>query len=226
MRRTDRAETGYGLELRTRSGPNERLHDGGRHYRSPHGYRPVTQPDNRLDANSVLQDGDFDSTALLVLWCLKKAFFPLLWIGLIVAVLLTQDAADLGEEIQAEIENLDTPGEFLSALVSPFAGVLIALVLRIAVGVAAFALAYPLARWNRPSDYARRGSEGSHLRLWWDRVYMTRSYRSLRWSWAVRQEAADRLGRRGRVLELCNPILTSANVLLFIVLVVVFTIAS
>lgn len=186
----------------------------------------MTQPDHRLDPNTMLRDGEFDPGALLVLWCLRKAVLPLLWIGIIVAVLATQNVANLGNEIQKEIESLDTPAEFLSTLVSPFAGVLIALVLRLLVGSSAFALAYPLTRWNQPSDYARRGKPGSYLRLWWDRVYMTRSYRSLRWSWAVRQEAADRLGRRGQILELCNPILTWANALLFAVLVVVIALAS
>ena len=179
----------------------------------------MTQPADRLDPNAVLRDGEFDAGALLLLWCVRKAFFPLLWIGLTVALLTTQDVAQLGDEIQERIENIDTPGEFLSALVSPFAGVLIALVVRLVVGALAFALAYPLARWNQSSDYARRGRPGSYLRLWWDRVYMTRSFRALRWSWVVRQEAADRLGRRGEILELCNPILTWANALLFAVFV-------
>jgi len=169
----------------------------------------------------VLRHGELDSAALLVLWLLKKAFFPLLWLGVIAAVLLTREVTNLGNEIEAEIEDLDTPADFVSALVSPFAGVLIALVVRLAVGVLAFALAYPLTRWIRPSDYGRSGRPGSYLRLWWDRVYMTQSFRSLRWSWVVRQEAADRLGRRGEILELCNPILTLANALLFAVLVVV-----
>ena len=175
----------------------------------------MTSHRDRLDPNDVLQDGTFDSAALLVLWCARKAFLPLLWIGLIAAVLLTQDAANLGNAIERELEDLDTPGEFFATLVSPFAGVLIAIVVRLIVGALAFTSAYPLTRWNDASDYARGGTAGSYLRMWWDRVYMTQSFRSLRWSWAVRQEAADRLGSRGTILELCSPILTRANVILF-----------
>lgn len=175
----------------------------------------MSSPGQRLDPHDVLRDGEADSGALLVLWCARKTFLPLLWIGLTVAVLLTQDVANLGNAIEQELEGLDTPAEFLATLVSPFSGVLIAIVVRLIVGASAFALAYPFTRWNQSSDYPRGGRAGSHIRMWWDRVYMTRSFRSLRWSWAVRQEAADRLGRRGAKLELCSSILTWANVILF-----------
>ena len=186
----------------------------------------MTPRDERLNPSDVLRDGELDSGALLVLWCARKSFFPLLWIGLIVAVLATQDVSSLGNEIQQEIESIDTPGEFFATLVSPFAGILIAFVVRLVVGGLAFLLAYPLTRWNRSSDYARGGKAGSYLRMWWDRVYMTRSFRSLRWSWAVRQEAADRLGRSGQILELLNPILTWANAILFGILIAVIALAG
>ena len=186
----------------------------------------MTSRDERLDPNSVLRNGEFDAAALLLVWCARKSFIPLLCIGLIIAVITTQDVANLGTEMQEELEGLTSPGEFLASLVSPFAGVIIALVVRLASGGVAFALAYPLTRWNRTSDYARRGKSGSYLRMWWDRVYMTRSFRSLRWSWAVRQEAADRLGRRGELLELCNPILNWASVILFVLFIVVTGLAA
>ena len=186
----------------------------------------MTTRGDRLDPNDVLQHGQFDSAALLVLWCARKAFLPLLWIGLIIAVLLTQDAANLGNAIERELEGLDTPAEFFATLVSPFAGVLVAIVVRLIVGVVSFALAYPLTRWNDPSDYARGGKAGSYLRMWWDRVYMTRSFLSLRWSWAVRQEAADRLGTPGAILERCSPILTWANVILFAVFIAVLALTG
>ena len=48
----------------------------------------MTPRGDRLDPNDVLRDGQFDSAALLVLWCARKAFLPLLWIGLIMAVVL------------------------------------------------------------------------------------------------------------------------------------------
>ena len=186
----------------------------------------MTNPRERLDPDDVLADGTFDATALLCLWLAKKSFFPLLWIGVGFAVIITRDIASLGDELQSEIEALDSIGDFLAALVSPFSVIIVALLLRIVVGLLAFGLAYPLSRWNRPSDYARRGSSGSYLRLWWDRVYMTQSFRSLRWSWAVRQEAADRLGRRGQILEILSPALSWASFLLFGSLVLVVAVAT
>lgn len=186
----------------------------------------MTPRDERLDPNDVLRDGTFDAAALLVLWLARKSFFPILWIGVGVAVVVTQDIANLGDEVQREIEGLDSVGDVLAVLVSPFSLILVALVLRLVVEVLAFGLAYPLSRWNRPSDYARRGSSGSYLRLWWDRVYLTRSFRSLRWSWAVRQGAADRLGRRGQILEFLSPVLSWVSALLFAALVIVIAVAT
>ena len=184
----------------------------------------MTQAQKRLDTDAMLRDGQFDATALLLLWCMRKAFLPLLWIGLTVAVLTKRDDASLGDALEAEIEGLDSASEFWAALLSPFSGVLIALALRVVVGLFGFALAYPITRWNRPSDYARRGKVGSYVRLWWDRVYLVRAYRSLRWSWAVRQAAADRLGRRGQILESCNPFLTFANLGFLVIFVVVLAV--
>ncbi len=181
---------------------------------------------DKPDPTSVLSDGTFDATALLVLWCIRKAFLPLLWIGLSVAVVLGQDIASLGESLQRELEGLDTPGELVSTLLSPFAGVIVAIVLRLAVGAAAFALAYPIARWNQPSDYPAGRRMGSYVRLWWDRVYLTRAYRAQRWTWSVRQSAARRLGTRGGLFELCNPILTWTNVTLFAVFLIIVALTS
>ena len=48
-------------------------------------------------------------------------------------VKVTRDAS-LGESLQRELEGLDTPGDLVSTLLSPFAGVIVAIVLRLAVG--------------------------------------------------------------------------------------------
>ncbi|MGI9643414.1 MAG: hypothetical protein ACR2N9_11625 [Acidimicrobiia bacterium] len=186
----------------------------------------MTSAEERLDPDAVLLDGSFDGTALLLLWLARKSFFPVLWIGIGIAVIVTQDIANLSREVQREIESLDSVGAVLAALASPFALILMALLLRLLVELLAFALAYPLTRWNRPSDYARRGSSGSYLRLWWDRVYLTRSFRSLRWSWAVRQSAADRLGRKGQILETLSSVLSWTSGILFAALVVVIALVA
>lgn len=186
----------------------------------------MTPRDGRLDPNNLLRDGTFDAAALLVLWLARKSFFPILWIGVGVAVVVTQDVANLVDEVQREIEGLDSVGDVFAALVSPFSLIFVALVLRLVVELLAFGLAYPLSRWNRPSDYARRGSSGSYWRLWSDRVYLTLSFRSLRWSWTVRQAAADRLGRRGQILEFLSSALSWASALLFAALVIVIAITT
>jgi hypothetical protein len=143
-----------------------------------------------------------------------------------VAILVSQDASSLSEVVQRELEDLDSLGEFVSALLSPVAGVIIALMIRLVVGAFAFGLAYTIARWNRPEDYAHGRRTASHVRLWWDRVYITRAHMSLRGSWGVRQTAAQRLGPRGTVLALCNPVLTAANIILFIAFLVILTTTS
>ena len=179
--------------------------------------RQVTGED--FHADELLRDGTFDSAALLVLWLVRKLFLPALFLGLIVAVLVTRDVDNLGAEIERSIDSLATPEGFLRALASPFALIIAALVLRLVVEVLALALTYPLMRWGGPSDYSRGGVFGSHIRLWMDRVHLTASLRSLRWSWAVRQAAADRLGHAGRVLEALSPLLSWVAALLFVLLV-------
>ncbi len=186
----------------------------------------MTSPQERLDPNDVLREGTFDATALLVLWLARRSFLPILWVGIGVAVVITQDIANLGDEVQRELDSLDSLGAVFAALASPFSLILVALLLRFIVGALALALAYPLTRWNRHSDYARRGRSGSYLRLWWDRIYVAESLRSLRWSWTVRQSAADRLGGRGQILETLSEILGWVGVVLLVALVVVVVLAT
>ncbi len=181
----------------------------------------MTVPNERLDPHHLLRDGTFDPAALLILWLGRKLFLPLLFAGVIVAVQVTQDVATLGDQIQQRIDALDTPGEFVAALASPFALILIAIALRVVVEAMAVVITYPLTRWNRPSDYPRAGTLGRYLRLWSDRGHLAGSFRSLRWSWAVRQAAADRLGPVGRVLEALSPALSWASAILFVALVAV-----
>lgn len=179
----------------------------------------MSVPSERLDPNDLLRDGAFDPAALLLLWIGRKLVLPLLLLGLSVAVLVTRDVGGLGDEIQRSIDNLDSPAQLLAALASPFSLIIVALVLRIGVELMALALTYPLTRWNRASDYPRAGALGRHVRLWTDRVHQAGSFRSLRWTWAVRQAAADRLGPVGRVLEALSPVLSWAAALLGVALV-------
>lgn len=180
----------------------------------------MTPPENRLDPTTVLRESTFDPTALLVLWCARKTFLPLLWGGVLVALVATQDVASLGDRIEQQLDSLNSPGELLASLVGPFALIILAVGLRLVVEALALGLAYPLTRGTDPTDYTRGSTVTRYSRMWWDRVYLTRSLRALRWSWAVREAAADRLGRRGRVLERCSTLLGWANAVLLAVLVV------
>lgn len=175
--------------------------------------------DDEFQPDELLRDGTFDPAALLVLWLARKLFLPALFLGLIIAVLLTRDVDNIGVEVQRSINSLTTPDGIVQTLASPFALIIAALALRLLVEVLALALTYPLMRGGRPSDYSRGGRLGSHVRLWADRLHLTASLRSLRWSWAVRQAAADRIGPTGRALEALSPVMSWVAALLLGVLV-------
>ena len=186
----------------------------------------MTIPGKQPDPHDVLRDGRFDPAALLILWLGRKLFLPALLAGVIGAVQVTQDFAPLGEEIARRLERGDVPAEFYADLTWPVWLVFVALVLRAVVEIMAWALAYPLTRLTRPSDYPRGGMLGRYMRLWSDRVHLSGSYRSLRWSWVVRQEAADRLGPVGRVLEATSSAMSWASGLLLLALIAVIAAPS
>lgn len=178
-----------------------------------------------LDPAVALREGTFDATVLLLLWCARRAFFPLLWLGLTSATVAIGVIGRDPGGLEARVEELQASGDWLGALLSPLVGVIIAFALRIAVAGLSFAAAYPLSRWNTPSDYAEGRRSGSRLRLWRDRLYLTRAYRALRWTWAVRRVAVDRLGPTGGRLARCDAILRWGGIAAF-ALFVVTTIAA
>lgn len=177
---------------------------------------PKPQTVEELDPALALRTGRFDPGAVLFLWCARKAFYPLLWLGLIFATITGRsDEIDEAGGIAEYIGTLHSAGDIIAAALSPLVIVLMAFGLRIVVAGLAFALAYPLTTWNEPTDYAHGRRERSTTRLWSDRWHLTRAYRALRWTWAVRQVAAERLGELGRQLLRCGPVLRWASILLF-----------
>lgn len=167
-----------------------------------------------LQPGDALRPGRFDATVLLLLWCLRKTFYPLLWIGIIGAIVTDRFNTSL-------LAKLDTGPEIFSAVLTPLVGIALAIMIRVLVGILSFALAYPLSRSNTSSDYAHGRRTHSSIRLWSDRLYLTRAYRSLRWTWIVRSEAVIRLGDTGRRLALCDPVLRWLGAALFVVLVAI-----
>ena len=157
--------------------------------------------------------GGFDATALLVLWLLRSAVPALLIVGVAYAWVVTETRFE-------SIPDVTTPGQAVRVLVSPFVLVGIGIILRFLVGVAALVLAYPLSRRETGSSIGP-GMPRRPFRVWADRLHLVRAYRSLRWTSSVRQVAATRLGRWGRVLSWSGPALFVTDVVMIFVLVVV-----
>jgi len=175
------------------------------------GTDPIRHP---IDPAAAVR-GRFDAAALLALWFLRSAAPALLIGSLIYAWLATDNKFE-------SIPEMTSPGQAVRALLSPFAGVAVAIILRFLVGIAALALAYPLSRRETGSSIgpARRRRP---FQIWADRLHLIRAYRSLRWTSTVRQLAATRLGRHGRILAWSGPALLITDiVLIFALLVVVY----
>lgn len=182
----------------------------------------TANPLERLDPGLALRPGDFDAQAVLFLWCVRKSFYPLLWIGFSVAVIAFGDI----DAVSTEIESLDTPQAMLSGLLSPFGLIVVAFGVRIVGGLLGLAAAYPLTLSTRKHHYTgNRLVSGFHLL--WDRLYQARAYRALRQTWAVRERAHNRLDVTSRIYRVCEFILNWANwVLLFVMFVVIAVFAT
>ena len=152
----------------------------------------IDRPDP-VAPESLVRD-DFDATVLLLLWRGRRLSAPLLWFGLTVA---SADFMLIQRDKQAVIERLEelqSSGDLIGALPSPFVLVAIAIGLRFVVVFLAFASSYPLTRARLPEGYGGRMRVSRHWRLWRDRRYMTAAFRALRWTWPVRDAAVERLG--------------------------------
>jgi hypothetical protein len=163
---------------------------------------------------------------MLILWCLRRSVFPLLWLGLSVAFVVFAVVLHETESFNEELGRLAEENGWASTMLSPFAGVFIAFALRVSVTVLSFVAAYPLSRWNEASDFAHGRRSGSRWRLWSDRLHLTRAYRSLRWTWAVRQAAIERLGHLGRFFDACQVTLRWVGVASFVAFIVIVTFVS
>ena len=181
--------------------------------------------DDGLDPSSFIRS-DFDATIILLLWCIRKSFFPLLWLGMLFATTYFVVAERDLLELESQTASLESPSAIAGALLSPFALVAIALIVRVAVGFLALAAAYPLSRSTKLRHYQDVRKMTQHVRLWRDRLYLTRAYRSLRWTWIVRNAAVERLGRKGTRLAMCNPVLRWIGITSFVLLLVALVIAA
>jgi hypothetical protein len=170
--------------------------------------------------------GPADARILLGLRCAKRAFYPLLWLGLAGATVWIMVVGNLGPlELEEEVIRLREDGALFAAILSPMAGVALALLWKIGVALAAWVLAYPLTRGSRLDDYQGRSRVGRMRRLWWDRLYWTRAYRALRWTWVVRDAAIDRAGEHARWLTTCEQLIRVSGYALFVAWLVLLVIA-
>jgi hypothetical protein len=165
-----------------------------------------------LDPAAAVRGGTFDPLALLVLWALRSATLTVLFGGLIYARLVED------RELNA-IPEVTTPAQAWSVLLSPFAGIVIAIALRVLANTGGLALAYPFSR--RATEAAPGPGFRRSFLVWVDRLHLARAYRSLRWTTTVRAHAADGLGRWGRALRWAGPALAIADVVLVVALLAV-----
>jgi hypothetical protein len=166
----------------------------------------------------VLRPQPWDSWAVLLLWICRRAFLPLLALGIIPVALAGQLDSSLAGE-------LDTPQDLLAAVFSPLWLLAVAGLLRIATAAAEFALAFhsPSADGGYPSDAAQ-------LTKWQrfsDQFTLASGRAALRRTWFVRYEAIHRLGSAGDVLKTLGLIvlwsLLPAVLLAIVVLMVIYS---
>lgn len=170
----------------------------------------------RLDPRVAIRQGTWDAYAVLVLWCMRRAFLPMLWIGLSVAVIA------LGElEAMTEVAaSLEEPAELLSGLWSPIGLVAAAIGIRVTTNLLALAAVLPLTRSHRPEDQSSRWRLIRTIRAWKDRIRYARAYRALRWTWEARDIAYLRLAAAGRPLARCESVFRWTNVGGFVFLII------
>lgn len=169
----------------TRRGGNIESHD------EPEPDRDDVGDLRRIDPAMVIRPGSLDPRLLLGTWFLRRTWVPLLVLGMSVAAGLTRQPPGF---------DLASPADVVRAVVSPWAGVALAVIVRVLAGLLALALALPLTGWPKREDYPH-GRLAGELRRWRDRWYRAGAYRSIRWTWPVRRTAAERLGRTAGWLE-------------------------
>lgn len=148
-------------------------------------------PGREVDAVDGLAPESWDATAVLVLRCLRTASILLVVAGVAVAV------ATGSEDRMDEVTSPDT---VLPALATPLAVLAVGVVLRVLIAPLAYALAAAFVLHDRRHLTRRHDARSTWSRLS-DRARLAGAYRALRWTNAVRDEAVDRLGRRGQHLD-------------------------
>lgn len=174
----------------------------------------------RLDPSLAIRQGTWDAYTVLVLWCMRRAFLPMLWIGLSVAVIALGEPEAMSEATAT----LEKPEELLSGLRSPLGLVVVAIGVRVTTNLLSLVAVLPLTRSHSPADQSSRWRLIRMIRAWRDRIRYARAYRALRWTWEARDLAYLRLAAAGRPLARCESVFRWTNVggFVFLILLTAF----
>lgn len=171
----------------------------------------------RLDPAILFRTGTFDAWAVLGVWYVRKLFVPVLWIGMMVAIIADpRHVANI---------SLESPEDTWHALLSPLAGIVIAIALRVGANFAALLLALP-ASAAVDERLQPRVSLGRRIGTWSDRLNVASAFRALRWTYDARQFAIERLDTHGRAFATVDRGFVAANVLLPVVTIAVSVVIS
>jgi hypothetical protein len=160
--------------------------------------------------------GRVDAALVLTLRLVRRLWLPALVLG--ATWLVATDDVD-----SVAVESLDTVDELLGALLSPLAGIALAIGVRLVAGALGFVVALPRARAELVADGERRTAILARAA---DLVFLTGALRSLRFTAAARDVAAGRLGAAGRVALAVDRVETWLAPVAGVVLVLVLVFGS
>lgn len=132
----------------------------------------------------VLQDGKRDARTLLILWFIRRLFWPLILLGIIGHIL----NEDIGNS-KLDLTNFENVA---AKLLSPLIGLGLALFIKLTTSYIAIFISYPLLRERQKTIKDER--YGWFLSRWMDRYRILKGFSEIRWTHHVRQEAINRLG--------------------------------
>ncbi|HUV18227.1 MAG TPA: hypothetical protein VMW33_07075 [Ilumatobacteraceae bacterium] len=170
--------------------------------------RPGPDTGLRIDPVACLGPEQSDARRLLVVWFVKKSFYWMFFGGAAFASVV-HAVERVDNDLQVRISS---PDSVTSGLFSAAAFVVLALIVRLAIGWVALALAYPLARSHDAALEPRTGWN-RHWGTFSDRYKVAKAFRLLRWTHHVRQIALDRIAPGPSWWRRLDPILDVVNVL-------------
>ena len=175
----------------------------------------------KIDPEVAVLPGTADATRLLTTWFIRKSFYWIFFVGFTygsVAAMVRHETA----EVDIDWMSPDSVGE---SLLSPWAGLIFAVILRFVIGWIALLLAIPFALAH-DTDLEPRTNFGSGIGRFFDRMHIARAYRSLRWTHHVRQVALRRLGPSGERIARLDPFLDLVNIASGVLSIPIITVAA